>query len=406
MIPTSLQLWTNYIEQELVSHIWSNFCSSTWRSVVCFSEITFHRQLSWQKKAWTKGVFHVQHFRKNTCEVYLRLNNTWGKLLVRFTWDILEIETHADTVYSWKGLSSLCGILGCISNILDSIFGSIPSLVPTRHHGYFGSSCSSYLSACFKQSGLLACCIRLEQGNLAFGFLGHQGPWHGGRGSCWKWLRKKGHRRGNQTGRSQLASIQKEKDLGSKSQTWVLQPWLHCGQRHAHCPPGGKEGDPPADWIEQDHENHSAAVKKKTWLSNCCSFVTILQDAVFCYLWDLSYTLDTILLFFLKGNLFGQVAMSSHGSWIFYRVAKSSLVQNYIYIYVFIYGITIFPLRWGRHQLTEQRWKPISHWDYDVADKVLKRWRKAIRLHAIDDNGCSLPVAWIVFWLQLFMQTV
>ena len=77
-----------------------------------------------------------------------------------------------------------------------------------------------------------------------------------------------------------------------------------------------------------------------------------------------------------------------------------------IYIYVFIYGITMFPLRWGRHQLTEQRWKPISHWDYDVADKVLKRWRKAIRLHAIDDNGCSLPVAWIVFWLQLFMQTV
>ena len=357
MIPTSLQLWTNYIEQELVSHIWSNFCSSTWRSVVCFSEITSQTaQLA--KKGLNKRCVSCATLSENTCEVYLRLNNTWGKLLVRFTWDILEIETHADTVYSWKGLSSLCGILGCISNILDSIFGSIPSLVPTRHHGY-----------------------------------------------CWKWLRK-GHRRGNQTGRSQLASIQKEKDLGSKSQPWVLQPWLHCGQRHAHCPPGGKEGDPPADWIERDHENHSAAVKKKTWLSNCCSFVTILQDAVFCYLWDLSYTLDTILLFFLKGNLFGQVAMSSHGSWIFYRVAKSSLVQNYIYIYVFIYGITMFPLRWGRHQLTEQRWKPISHWDYDVADKVLKRWRKAIRLHAIDDNGCSLPVAWIVFWLQLFMQTV
>ena len=47
-----------------------------------------------------------------------------------------------------------------------------------------------------------------------------------------------------------------------------------------------------------------------------------------------------ILLFFLKGNLFGQVAMSENGSWIFYRVAKSSLVQNYIYIYMYLFMVS------------------------------------------------------------------
>ena len=54
-------------------------------------------------------------------------------------------------------------------------------------------------------------------------------------------------------------------------------------------------------------------------------------------------------------------------------------------------------ISWGRKDLDDVRWKPISSSDFNAADELLRGRRKSFRLVAVDDDSCAKPQIWIVF---------